>query len=256
MSVRRSKNNGNIFELVVYDKNGKETQVPLQMVEGENPMHENVTIASNDGKKVEQKKPIQILKMQGSEQYFMIFGGGRYNTEVHIGTRDYNDNYTSTKISGVGYKQEHKGIDANTRESISDTRGNKQENRAENYDKVLNLEKQGVPDDIDLSKDGIETMEIDSDTILEKLQKSIEEDFNKHDIPVSHDGSKKIAEALLYGQNFEEAVRAGAEVEEKRGTIIEGSGEAWTKSTCTKLTKEGNEQSQEEQEVDEEHIHR
>lgn len=241
--IAPDKNNSNSYRLYVQGKNKKYKEVPLEMTEGVNPMHEQVTTTENDGTNSTKKTPIQMLKIN-NRSMIMIFNGGRTNTEVHIGLRTDGDNYKSTKISSAKSQNVLNDPNEDVKEQVSSTKsaqveGDRQE-RA--YAVMINLEKQDVPKEIDPSKDGkgIEAKEMENHptALISNLKDGLKEMLYKRNISLSNEAIDKIAESIVDGKDFKDAIEEGTRVDEEAGRIPPDSAERKADDIYNSITKD------------------
>ena len=228
--IAPDKNNPNSYKLYVQGKQGKITEVPLEATEGVNPMHEQVTTIQNDGTKATKKTPIQLLKIN-NRNMIAIFNGGRTTTSIHIANRTDGDNYTSTEISRADSQNRLHDPNEEVKEQVSSAEGQQQEGDEQEraYAIIKNFEKQGVPDKINPEKDqnGIEVNELDDfpTALVDGLKDSLYNTFRDKNITVSKEAIEKMAESIVDGNDFKDAVIEGMKVEEGAGRIPPDSAE-------------------------------
>lgn len=225
-----SKNDGNSWNLCVQTKGGKYKKIPLEMTEGRNQTQEQVTVTKNDGTDSTKKAPIQILKIN-SRNMIMIYNGGRTNTEVHIGVRTDGDNYKSSQISSARSQNNLLDPNEDVKEQISSNTASQREGdyREKAYAVMLNLEKQDVPDEIDPSKDGkgIEAKEMEEfpTALVTSLKDGLKEMLYDRGINLSDEAIEQVAESIVDGKDFRDALEDGTRIDEEAGRIPPDSAE-------------------------------
>ena len=223
----------NDYNLYVTDKQKNViNEIPLEHTEGKNPISEEVITYAKDGKNAKTQIPIQMLKIGKSHNnaMIMIYNGKINHTEVHIGVRSQGDNYQSHSISSS--RSQNNFMDATedvkyaTSSSGSERYDGDREKRV--YETLANLEKQGVPDEINPAKDnnGIEVIEVENYKDFTAAYADIL--MNKYDI--SKECAANVAVRVLDdGEKFDKAMEQGILEEEKikesKGTIPPGSAE-------------------------------
>lgn len=228
--IAQDDKDSNSYKLIAQDSKGNYKEIPLEATEGKNPMQEDVTTIDNDGNNSVQKKPIQILKIN-NRSMIMIFNGGRTNTEVHIGNRSDGDNYTSTKISSADNQNGLKDPNKEVRDQVSTTKAAQEngDNIKRAYAVMINFEKQGLPDEVNPTKDegGIESEELNDfpTALVQDIKKGLKELFQERNINISNEAIDKIAESVTEGKDFDDAVLEGMQIEENAGRIPPGSAE-------------------------------
>lgn len=228
--IAQDENDINSYKLIVQDQKGIYKEIPLKATEGKDPMQEDVTTIDNDGNNSTQKKPKQILKIN-NRSMIMIFNGGRTDTEVHIGNRSDGDNYTSTKISSADNQNGLKDPNKEVRDQVSTTKDAQEngDNVERAYAVMINFEKQGLPDEVNPTKDesGIESEELKDfpTALVQNVKKGLKELFQERNINITDEAIDKIAKSVTEGKDFDDAVLEGMQIEENAGRIPPGSAE-------------------------------
>lgn len=230
MFIAQDENDINSYKLIAQNPKGNYKEIPLEATEGKDPMQENVTTIDNDGNNSVQKKPKQILKIN-NRSMIMIFNGGRTDTEVHIGNRSDGDNYTSTKISSANNQNGLKDPNKEVRDQVSSARNAqiKGDDVERAYAVMINFEKQGLPDEVNPTKDegGIESEELNDfpTALVQDIKKGLKELFQERNINITDEAVDKIAKSVTEGKDFDDAVLEGMQIEENAGRIPPGSAE-------------------------------
>lgn len=228
--IAQDENDINSYKLIAQDQKGIYKEIPLEATEGKDPMQEDVTTIDNDGNNSTQKKPKQILKIN-NRSMIMIFNGGRTDTEVHIGNRSDGDNYTSTKISSADNQNGLKDPNKEVRDQVSTTKDAQEngDNVERAYAVMINFEKQGLPDEVNPTKDesGIESEELKDfpTALVQNVKKGLKELFQERNINITDEAIDKIAKSVTEGKDFDDAVLEGMQIEENAGRIPPGSAE-------------------------------
>ena len=223
----------NDYNLYVADEQGNViNEIPLEHTEGKNPMSEKVTTYGRDGNSAKTQMPIQMLKIGKSHNnaMIMIYNGKINHTEVHIGVRSQGDNYQSHSISSSRSQNDFMDATEDVKYATSSSGSERYDGDREKrvYETLANLEKQGVPDEINPAKDnnGIEVIEVENYKDFTSAYADIL--MNKYDI--SKECAANVAVRVLDdGEKFDKAMEQGILEEEKekesKGTIPPGSAE-------------------------------
>lgn len=248
-----SKNDGNSWNLCVQTKGGKYKKIQLDMAEGRNQTQEQATVTKNDGTDSTKKVPIQILKIN-SRSMIMIYNGGRTNTEVHIGVRTDADNYKSSQISSARSQNNLLDPNEDVKEQISSTTASQREGdiREKAYAVMINLEKQDVPEEIDPSKDGkgIEAKEMEEfpTALATNLKDGLKEMLYNRGINLSDEAIEQVAESIVDGKDFRDALEDGTRVDEQAGRIPPDSAKKMADNIYNSVTKDDDMESEREDE--------
>ena len=225
----QNPNDANDYNLYATDNQGNViNEIPLEHTEGKNPMDEDITVPGKDGKNVETQQAVQILKIGNSPSSAMLVvtKGTRTGTEVLIGNRSMGDDYQAHKVSSSTRQRDNMDANEFVRRETSHTLAERNEGSAERkyYETLERLDKQGVPEEANPAKDGISIGEIEVDS-MEELSASLAAIFAK-EYGLSKECAMNVATGVIEeGRDFEDALEAGFEIEEKAGRIAPGSAE-------------------------------
>lgn len=253
--IAQDENDINSYKLIAQDPKGNYKEIPLEATEGKDPMQEDVTTIDNDGNNSTQKKPKQILKIN-NRSMIMIFNGGRTDTEVHIGNRSDGDNYTSTKISSADNQNALQDPNKEVRDQVSSARNaqTKGDDVERAYAVMINFEKQGLPDEVNPTKDegGIESEELNDfpTALVQDVKKGLKELFQARNINITDEAVDKIAKSVTEGKDFDNAVKDGMQIEENAGRIPPGSAERAAQEAVESIEDDSDAENEGEREED------
>ncbi|MBR6505118.1 MAG: hypothetical protein IKT41_05395 [Clostridia bacterium] len=188
-----------------YNKQTKKIEVleNFEQVEGTNPTQE-ITVLGKDGQKIDTKTPIAMYRIKGAgmEELITISKGEMEYKDISYCRRGPNNEYISTTVS------QKNGVDRDdtsfeVREMMDDriTSNDELTKNTENMKKLQDMEKQQMPDDINITIDGIQITDIikGKELMVDRLVKNTEYNYNKEE------ATKIVDNIVDEGMDFDKA---------------------------------------------------
>jgi len=179
----------NEYTIKGLDKDGKLVELEnLRRVEGTNPTQEITTI-SKDGSQVEKKSVIAMFEFEGKgmQEGITIGNGPMDYKEVSYYRRVEDDKYISTPVAQkTGVDRDESTLETKELMDRNTTSQEELTEHLEAYEKLDDMQEREVPDEIDITEDGIqhEDIELGREEMIARLMEDPEYNYTKEEATV------------------------------------------------------------------------